>query len=123
MEAMILAAGRGERMRPLTDETPKPLIRVGSHTLIEHHLTRLSGAGFNHVVINISHLAERIMEFLGNGERYGVRIRYSHEPPGALETGGGIINALDKLEQDHFLVVNGDVFTDFDFACLPIRTY
>jgi MurNAc alpha-1-phosphate uridylyltransferase len=112
---MILAAGRGERLRPVTDKIPKPMIRVGDLSLIEHHLIRLASSGFKHIVINVSHLADKIVNFLGDGEQYGVKICYSPEPQGALDTGGGIVNALDKLKQDRFLVVNGDVFSDFNF--------
>ena len=113
---MILAAGRGERMRPLTDTTPKPLLQVGGKALIHYHLEALSGAGFDEVVINHAHLGEMIEAELGDGGRWGLRIRYSPEPEGALETGGGIFNALHLLGDDLFLVVNGDIWSDYDFT-------
>ena len=113
---MILAAGRGERMRPLTDETPKPLLRVGDHRLIEHHINALAAAGIKDLVVNHAHLGKQIVAELGNGSRYGIRITYSEEPEGALETGGGILKALPLLESDPFLVVNGDIWTDYPFS-------
>lgn len=118
--AMILAAGRGERMRPLTDRTPKPLLDVAGQPLIGWHLSALAAAGFRQVVINISWLAARIEESLGDGSRWGLEIRYSREPYPPLETGGGIFQALDLLGDEPFLVVNGDVFTDFDTATLAL---
>ncbi len=117
MKAMILAAGRGERMRPLTDTLPKPLLRLGDRALIEHLIEALARAGFIDLVINYSHLGHTIEAALGNGTKYGVRIRYSPEPPGALETGGGIRQALPLLG-DAFLVVNGDLWTDYPFERL-----
>ncbi len=111
MRAMILAAGRGERLRPLTDTTPKPLLEVGGKPLIEHHLERLAAAGFREVVINLSHLGDKIRETLGNGSAWGLNIRYSPEPPGALDTGGGIKQALPLLGDSPFAVINGDVFS------------
>jgi len=119
MKAMILAAGRGERMRPLTDTTPKPLLKVGDRTLIEHHLLALARAGFREVVVNTGHLGAQIEAALGGGDRYGVRIIYSREDAAILDTGGGIYNALPLLGSAPFLVVNGDVFTDFAFERLP----
>lgn len=119
MHAMILAAGRGERMRPLTDATPKPLLRAGGRALIEYHLEALVRAGIDDIVINHAHLGDRIEAALGDGSRYGARIRYSAEPEGALETGGGIFQALPLLGEGPFLVVNGDVWTDLDYASLP----
>lgn len=116
---MILAAGRGERMRPLTDETPKPLLRIGGQTLIERHLHALSQAGINELVINIAHLGEQVVSALGNGSAYGVEISYSREPEDALETGGGIFNALPLLGKEPFIVVNADIWTDFPFISLP----
>lgn len=113
---MILAAGRGERMRPLTDSCPKPLLPVNGKSLIVYHLEALKRAGIVSVVINHSWLGDQIEQQLGDGTRYGLKISYSHETQ-ALETAGGIIHALDKLE-DEFIVVNGDVFTDFDFRRL-----
>jgi len=112
--AMILAAGRGERMRPLTDSTPKPLLDVAGRPLIEWHLTTLAAAGFRQIVINVSWLAARIEETLGDGSRWNVEICYSREPYPPLETGGGIFRALDLLGDEPFLVVNGDVFTEAD---------
>ena len=119
MKAMILAAGRGERMRPLTDHTPKPLLAAGGKPLIVHHLERLARAGFRDLVINHAHLGERIAAALGDGSRWGVRIAYSPEGT-ALETGGGIFRALPLLGPEPFLVVNGDVWTDLDFAPLAL---
>ena len=119
MKAMILAAGRGERMRPLTDSTPKPLLRIGGQMLIEHHVHALARAGFSELVINHAHLGELIVSALGDGSAYGVSIQYSPEPEAALETGGGIFNALPLLGEAPFLVVNADIWTDFDFAGLP----
>ncbi|GAB2702022.1 N-acetylmuramate alpha-1-phosphate uridylyltransferase MurU [Aliiglaciecola aliphaticivorans] len=121
--AMILAAGRGERMRPLTDTTPKPLLKVRGKALIELHLEKLAAAGFEHVVINHAWLGEQIERYLGSGERYNLRIHYSAETD-ALETAGGIINALPIIkaclrEQRYFAVINGDVYSDFEFSCLP----
>lgn len=121
MKAMILAAGRGERMRPLTDYTPKPLLKVGGKPLIVWHIERLAQAGFNEIVINHAHLGQQIEEALGDGETWGVRIQYSPEKV-ALETAGGIANALPLLGDEPFLVVNGDVFTDIDFAKLRTLT-
>ncbi|MBN2886238.1 MAG: NTP transferase domain-containing protein, partial [Chromatiaceae bacterium] len=107
MKAMILAAGRGERMRPLTDHTPKPLLEAGGKALIVHQIERLAGAGIRDIVINHAHLGARIEAALGDGAHFGVRIRYSPEPHG-LETGGGIFRALPLLGPEPFLVVNGD---------------
>ena len=115
MKAMILAAGRGERMRPLTDHTPKPLLMAGGKPLIVWHLERLAAAGFRDIVINHAHLGEQIEGALGDGSQWGLRIRYSPEPPGALETAGGIATALPLLGSDPFLVVNGDVYCDWNF--------
>jgi MurNAc alpha-1-phosphate uridylyltransferase len=112
---MILAAGRGERMRPLTDHTPKPLLCAGGKPLIVHHIERLADAGFRQLVVNHAHLGGQIEQALGNGAQWGVSIRYSAEEH-ALETGGGIYRALPMLGEAPFLVVNGDVWTDLDFA-------
>jgi len=114
--AMILAAGRGERMRPLTDRVPKPLLPVRGKPLIEYHLERLAQAGVERIVINLAWLGNMIREALGNGSRFGVRIDYSDEAPQALETGGGVFRALPLLGEGAFLVVNGDVFSDYPFA-------
>ncbi len=119
MFVMILAAGRGERMRPLTDTTPKPLLAVGGRPLIEWHLQALAEAGFRDVVINHAWLGAQIEQRLGNGERFGLRIRYSPEPAGALETAGGIVNALPLLGDGPFAVINGDIWTDYPLAQLP----
>lgn len=118
MRAMILAAGRGERLRPLTDRRPKPLIEVAGKTLIERHVDNLANAGFREIVINLSHLGEKIEATLGDGSRFGLAIEYSHEPKGALETGGGIVQALDRLGPGPFTVVNGDIFTDYPLSRL-----
>jgi N-acetyl-alpha-D-muramate 1-phosphate uridylyltransferase len=120
MKAMILAAGRGERMRPLTDATPKPLLEVGGKPLIVWHIERLAVAGFRKLVINHAHLGTQIETALGNGSRFGVSIAYSPEGE-ALETAGGIANALPLLGKAPFLVVNGDIFTDYDFGRLNHR--
>ncbi len=121
MKALILSAGRGERMRPLTDDTPKPLLRAGDRALIEYHLDALALAGIRDIVINLSHLGEQIRTALGDGTRYGVRIAYSDEGPRALETGGGIFNALPPLGSAPFLVVNGDIWTDYPYSELPTQ--
>lgn len=118
MKAMILAAGRGERMRPLTDHTPKPLLRAAGKPLIEHTLNQLVSAGFTEIVINHAYLGEQIEAYLGNGEQFGATIQYSPEGNTALETAGGIINALPLLGEQPFLVVNGDIATDFDYRLL-----
>lgn len=123
MKAMILAAGRGERMRPLTDHTPKPLLKVGGKPLMVWHLERLAKAGYKEIVINHAHLGAQVEAALGNGAQWGVSIQYSPEKV-ALETAGGIANALPLLGDAPFLVVNGDIYTDFDFAQLtpsPLR--
>jgi len=115
---MVLAAGRGERMRPLTDAQPKPLLQVAGKRLIEYHLERLAAGGFREVVINTAWLGDMIEAALGAGARYGLKIIYSHERPEALETGGGIFHALPLLGAGPFLLVNGDVWTDIDFGAL-----
>jgi len=116
MKAFILAAGRGERMRPLTDHTPKPLLPAGGKPLIVWHLERLAAAGFREIVINHAHLGSLIEQTLGDGSQWGLHIQYSPEPPGALETAGGIASALPLLGDQPFLVVNGDVYCDLDFG-------
>ncbi len=119
--AMILAAGRGERMRPLTDQIPKPLLMVGDSPLIVHHIRALQQAGVTNLVINHAHLGEQIEDYLGTGEQFGLNIRYSAEGEGAaLETGGGIYKALPLLGEEPFLVINSDVWTDMDYAGLSI---
>ncbi|MGY2186740.1 D-glycero-alpha-D-manno-heptose 1-phosphate guanylyltransferase [compost metagenome] len=117
MKAMILAAGKGERMRPLTLTTPKPLVRAGGVPLIEYHLRALAAAGFTEIVINHAWLGQQIEDYLGDGSRYGVSIQYSPEGE-PLETGGGIFRALPLLGDDAFVVVNGDIWTDYDFSVL-----
>lgn len=114
---MILAAGRGERMRPLTDHTPKPLLSVGGKMLIVWHIERLRAAGFTHIVINHAHLGQQIEDALGNGAAFGVSIEYSREVS-ALETAGGIATALPLIESEVFPVVNGDIYCEFDFSRL-----
>ncbi len=123
MKAMVLAAGRGERLRPLTDHTPKPLLEVRGQPLIAWHLHALARAGVREAVINLSWRGAQIHAALGSGERFGLRISYSEEPEGALEVGGGIFRALALLGTDPFLVVNGDTYTDIDFARLSVPTH
>jgi len=115
--ALILAAGRGERLRPLTDVLPKPLLAAGGRPLIEWQVERLAAGGFSDLVVNYAHLGHLIEAALGDGSRYGVRIRYSPESP-ALETAGGVARALPLLGDDPFVVVSGDIHTAFDFASL-----
>lgn len=115
MKAMILAAGLGERMRPLTNRTPKPLLAVGGVPLIEHHLRRLAGAGVTEVVVNVSHLGEQIEDFCADGGRWGLRLRYSREAV-PLDTAGGILHARRLLGGGPFLVVNGDVWCRYPFT-------
>ena len=123
MKAMILAAGRGERMRPLTDNIPKPLLKVAGKMLIEYHLEKLQAANISEIVINHAWLGDKIEQALGDGSRYGLNITYSAEKE-ALETAGGIINALPLLrnadnQADAFIVINGDIYCDYDFSKLP----
>ncbi len=121
MRAMILAAGRGERLRPLTDHMPKPLLPVAGRPLIVWHLQKLAEAGFAQVVINTAHLGEQISDTLGDGSRWGLQISYSREQQGrALETGGGICKALPLLGNHPFLVINGDVYTSLDYASVQL---
>ncbi|MCE3251491.1 MAG: nucleotidyltransferase family protein [Cellvibrio sp.] len=115
MKAMILAAGLGNRMRPLTDHTPKPLLCAGGKPLIEYHLHNLRRAGISEVIINLAYLGEKIRAHLGDGQRFGLSIIYSSEPE-PLETGGALLQALDLLGTDTFLLINGDVWCDLDFA-------
>jgi MurNAc alpha-1-phosphate uridylyltransferase len=119
VKALIFAAGRGERMRPLSDVVPKPLLSVGGKRLVEWHLENLVRAGVREVVINTSHLASQFPEALGDGSRYGAHIRYSYEGTTPLETGGGMLNAVPLLGSEPFVAVNGDIWTDCDFASLP----
>jgi N-acetyl-alpha-D-muramate 1-phosphate uridylyltransferase len=118
MKAILLAAGRGERLRPITDTTPKPLVPVAGKPLIVYHLEALASAGVRDVVINLSWLPDRLRTTLGDGSNYGVHITYTDEGPEALETGGGIFNAMKILGPGPFLVVNGDTFTDISFPAL-----
>lgn len=118
MKAMILAAGRGERLRPLTDTTPKPLLEVRGKPLLQWHIERLRDAGFTRLVINTSWLAEKIHAWVGDGSQFGVHVQVSHEGPTPLETGGGILKAMPLLGKEPFLVVNGDIYTDFPFENL-----
>lgn len=119
MRAIILAAGRGERMRPLTDSLPKPLLKVAGKPLIEYHLEKLAAVGVTTVVINHAWLGNKIVESLGDGSRWNLTILYSDESSQALETAGGIAHALPLLGLEPFWVVNGDIWTDFDFSLLP----
>ena len=123
MRAMILAAGRGERMRPLTDHTPKPLLQAGGKPLIVWHLERLAAAGIREIVVNHAWLGEQLPAQLGDGSRYGVQISYSPETPAALETAGGIAHALPLLGQEPFLVINGDIWCDWDPAETEARLH
>jgi N-acetyl-alpha-D-muramate 1-phosphate uridylyltransferase len=126
MKAMILAAGRGERMGTLTATQPKPLLVIGGRPLIEHHVVRLAACGIDEIVINLSYRGTQIREHLGSGSRFGVSIAYSEEGEPPLETAGGIVHALPLLGLAPFLLVNSDVFTDFDFGRLvtkaPVQT-
>lgn len=119
MKALIFAAGKGERMRPLTEHTPKPLLEAGGKPLIVWHLERLAAAGVHEVVINSAWLASRLHDALGDGARFGMHIAWSHEGAEPLETGGGLLRALPLLGDAPFIVVNGDIHCDFDFATLP----
>jgi MurNAc alpha-1-phosphate uridylyltransferase len=119
--ALIFAAGLGERMRPLTDHTPKPLLQAGGKPLIVWHLEKLAAAGVHYVVINTSHLAEQFPDALGDGSRWGLRIRYAYEGPTPLETGGGMLNALPLLGPEPFIAVSADIYSDYDYAALPLQ--
>lgn len=119
--ALILAAGLGERMRPLTDTTPKPLLDVHGKPLIVHHIEKLADAGVNYIVVNTSHLADQFPDTLGDGSRWGVRLRYSYEGPTPLETGGGMLKALPLLGSEPFIVVSADIWSDIDYAALPLE--
>ncbi|MDF3982310.1 nucleotidyltransferase family protein [Luteibacter sp. PPL201] len=117
--ALILAAGRGERMRPLTDATPKPLLEVNGTPLIVHHIEKLAAADVRYIVINTSYMADRFPDALGDGSRWGVRLRYSYEGPQPLETGGGMRNALPLLGPEPFIAVSADIVSDIDYNALP----
>ncbi len=116
--AMVLAAGRGERLRPLTDFVPKPLLQVGGETLLGRHLRLLGSIGVTDVVVNTAWLGSMLVRQAGDGDRYGVRIHYSDEGDEALETGGGIFRALPRLGEQPFLLLNGDIWTDFDLTLI-----
>ncbi len=120
MRAIILSAGRGKRMRPLSDHTPKPLLPVAGTPLIVYHLQKFAHVGIHEIVINLGHLGERLEAALGNGSRFGVNIQYAYEDP-ILETGGGIVNVLSKLGPEPFVAISGDIFTDFPFERLKIK--
>ncbi len=120
---MLLAAGHGKRMLPLTENTPKPLLKIGDLSLIEHHLVNLEQQGFKNIVINVAYLGEQIQNHLDNGNRFGLNITYSNESEtAALETAGGIANALKLIQSDPFLVVNADIWTDYRFTNLLNKT-
>ena len=119
MKALIFAAGLGERMRPLTDHTPKPLLAAGGKPLIVWHLEKLAALGVRKVVVNTSWLAGQFPATLGDGSRWGLRLQFVHEGDTPLETGGGMLNALPLLGDAPFLAINGDIWCDFDFARLP----
>jgi len=121
MRAMILAAGRGNRMRPLTDSVPKPLLKINGQHLLEYHIKALASAGVKYIVINLAYLGSQIEAAIGSGDKYGVQIEYSNEGE-ALETGGGIYKALPLLGDEPFLVVNGDVWSDFNFDNIVKRS-
>ena len=118
MKAMILAAGKGQRLKPVTDFCPKPLVKVGKKPLIVYHIEKLRNCGITEIIINVHHLGQQIIDTLGTGEAWGVRITYSQEV-NLLETGGGICTALPLLGNEPFILVNGDIWTDFDFSILP----
>ena len=120
MKAMILAAGRGERMGPLTATQPKPLLAIGGRALIEHHIAKLAACGVAEIVVNLSYRGAQIRDYLGDGGRFGVTIAYSDEGEPPLETAGGIVQALPLLGAGPFLLVNSDVFTDFDYRTLSV---
>lgn len=116
--AMLLAAGRGERLKPITNHCPKALCTINHVPLIDYHIKNLAAAGFKRIVVNHAYLGGQIRQHLGHGEEWGIQLIYSPEPPGGLETGGGIVNALSWLGQTPFITVNADIFTDYDFSIL-----
>ena len=118
--AMILAAGRGERLKPITETRPKALCFIHNKPLIQYHLERLAQAGFKRVIINHAYLGGQIRAYLGDGSAWGLSIQYSPEPPGGLETGGGIVNALALLGDEPFVTVNADILTNYDFLSLKL---
>lgn len=119
MRALVFAAGRGERMRPLTDTLPKPLLEVGGKPLIAWHVEKLAKLGIRDVVVNTSWLGDRFPQALGDGSRWNMRLHYLHEGPIPLETGGGMLNALARLGEGPFIAINGDIWTDYDLSALP----
>ena len=119
-DVLILAAGRGRRLRPLTDTTPKPLLPVGDKPLLDYHLARLAASGFTRAVINLDWLGDKIRAHVEARDGFGLEVQYSPEPQGALDTGGGIVNALPLLQSDPFIVINADVFCDVNFDELAI---
>jgi N-acetyl-alpha-D-muramate 1-phosphate uridylyltransferase len=121
MKALIFAAGKGERMRPLTEHTPKPLLKVGDKRLIEWHIEKLAAAGVSDIVINTSWLAECFEPALGDGSRWNVALHYSYEGTEPLETGGGMLKALSHLGDENFIAVNGDIWSDIDYSSLPMQ--
>ncbi len=121
--AMILAAGRGERLRPITDQVPKPLCKLGNQPLIGHHLLHLTQAGFQRVIINHAYLGWQIKQYIKENHWKNLEILYSPEPPGALETGGGIVNALPFLGTEPFLTLNGDIYCDYDLNALKLPNH
>jgi MurNAc alpha-1-phosphate uridylyltransferase len=123
MKALVFAAGRGERMRPLTDTTPKPLLKAGGKALIEYSIENLAKAGFRDVVINVAYLGQQIIDYCGDGSRWGVSIAYSDEGDTALETAGGIVKALPLLGQQPFLAINSDIICDYPLAQLRGRQF
>ncbi len=120
MKAMILAAGRGERLMPLTETTPKALVEINGKPLIVHHILNLKRHGINDIVINTAYLSNKLEQYVGNGQAFGVNIFYSKEKEGGLETGGGIVNALPLLGDEPFITVNADIYCPFNFKTLPI---
>ncbi len=123
MKALIFAAGKGERMRPLTNHTPKPLLAVGGKRLIEWHIEKLAACGIHDIVINTSWLAECFEPALGDGSRWNVKLHYSYEGPEPLETGGGMLQALNFIGDEIFIAVNGDIWSDVDYAALPTEIF
>lgn len=120
---MILAAGRGERMRPLTDKTPKPLLKAGGKPIIQHTIEQTVAAGFTEIIINVAHLGDQIMESLGSGNQWGASISYSDEGNAALETAGGVIKALPLLGTEPFLLINGDIANDYNLSLLQNKSF
>lgn len=122
MKAMILSAGQGSRLKPLTNHTPKVMIEVAGKPLICHHIEKLKACGIDDIVINLAHLGDKIKTHLGDGKQWGVSLHYSQEPTGGLETGGGLKQALPLLGDQSFIAINGDIYTDYDYSKLPSLT-